>query len=156
MALERTETLARAIHEDYVRKQREYGHDSADNPPMVAWEELPEHLRESNRRQAEGIAAKLRAIGCGIVPLTDGLHDVFTFDPSELERLARLEHERWWHEREATGWTYSPKKDIEGKSSPYLIPYDELPDEIRELDRNAVKAIPDVLARAGLMIARQE
>lgn len=153
-ALERTETLARAIHGDYVRKQAEDGRTSAENPSMVSWDELPEHLRESNRRQAEDIASKLRAIGCKVVPRADGRNDSFGFDPSELERLARMEHDRWWREKKATGWSYGTEKDIHRQTSPYLVPFDELPDDIKELDRNAVRAIPDVLARAGLGIAR--
>ena len=107
-ALEGIEMLARAIHEDYVRKQDEKGHAPVDNPSMVPWDELPEQLRESNRRQAEHIATKLRAIGCGIVPLTDAHGNSFTFDSREVERLARMEHERWWRERDAAGWTSAP------------------------------------------------
>ena len=152
--LERTETLARAIHGDYVRKQAEDGRTSAENPSMVPWEELPERLRESNRRQAEDIASKLRAIGCHILPRADGHRESFRFDPPELERLGRMEHDRWWRERKAAGWTYGAEKDIQRQTSPYLVPFDELPDDIKELDRNAVRAIPDVLARAGLVIAR--
>lgn len=155
-ALERTETLARAIHDDYIRKQAEDGRTPAENPSMVPWDELPEHLRDSNRRQAEDIASKLHAIGCRIVPLTDGHSESFRFDPSELERLARMEHDRWWREREAAGWTYGSEKDIDRRTSPYLVPFDELADDVKELDRNAVRAIPDVLARAGLGIDRVE
>jgi len=154
--MERTEAVARAIHDEYVGKQAEAGHTPADNPSMAPWEELPERLRESNRRQAEDIANKLRAIECRIVPLADGQLDLFTFDPPELEHLARMEHHRWRREREGSGWAYGPEKDIDGKTTPYLVPYDDLPGEIKKLDRNAVTAIPGVLARAGLGIARQE
>jgi hypothetical protein len=151
----RTEILARAIHEDYVRKQLEAGHTPAENPSIVAWEDLPDDLRESNRHQAEDIAAKLRAIGCEIGPSSDGQDGAERIEEN-LERLARMEHDRWWHERKTAGWTYGPTKDVAGKKSPYLVPFDELPKEIRELDRNAVRAIPEVLARAGLGVVLLE
>jgi hypothetical protein len=151
-----TEALARAIHEDYVRKQAEAGHTPTDNPSMVRWDELPEHLKESNRRQANDIGTKLRAIRCRIVPLTGEEQDGFEFRPLELEFLARMEHDRWWQERMTDGWSYAPEKNVQRKESPYLIPWEELPDDVKELDRNAVCAIPEVLAGAGLGIVRLE
>ncbi|MGH2819404.1 MAG: potassium channel family protein, partial [Actinomycetota bacterium] len=62
----RTEVLARAIHHEYVRRQQEEGHSPGDNPSMVSWDELPEHLKESNRWQADDIGNKLRAVGCDL------------------------------------------------------------------------------------------
>ena len=44
------ETIARAIHEDYVLNQEKEGKTPRTNPSMVHWEELPEGLKESNRR----------------------------------------------------------------------------------------------------------
>ena len=151
----RNETLARAIHEDYVRKQAEEGRTPADNPSMVPWGELPEHLRESNRRQADDIEDKLRAVGSRIAPRA-GERDAFAFDRVEVELLAHVEHDRWWREREIDGWRYAPEKDVERKESPYLVPWEELPEDVRELDRNAVRTIPDVLARAGLRVVRAQ
>lgn len=148
------ETLARAIHEDYVRKQAEEGHTPADNPSMVPWDELPEHLKESNRRQAGDIGNELGAIGGSVAPLSDGGQDSFAFGSVEVELLARMEHDRWWRERESGGWRFAPVKDVERKESPYLVPWEELPEDVRELDRNAVRAIPDVLAGAGLGVVR--
>lgn len=150
----RTEKLARAIHEEYVRVQREEGHTRVENPSMAPWQELPEHLRESNRRQADGIGAKLRAVGCEIWPLVDREPDSLVFTPRELERLARMEHDRWWRERECDGWTYAPEKNVQAKKSPYLVPWEELSEEIREYDRVAVRGIPAFLARAGFRAVR--
>ena len=35
------EIMARAIHEDYVRIEREKGFTSETNPVLVSWQELP-------------------------------------------------------------------------------------------------------------------
>lgn len=150
----RTEILARAIHEEYVHKQTEDGATPETNPSMVPWEELPEHLKESNRRQADDIGAKLRAIGCEIEPVSGPASDSFRFAPHEVEHLARLEHDRWWKEREADGWTFAPEKDVTEKKSPYLVEWEELSEEIREYDRIAVRGIPAFLARAGFRVVR--
>lgn len=149
-----TERLAQAIHEEYIREQREEGHTVEDNPSMAAWEELPEHLKESSRRQADDIDKKLRSIGCEIEDSTGRAPDHFGIAPDELEPLARMEHDRWWRERESEGWTFASEKDVEAKESPYLVPYEDLPDEIKEYDRNVVRLIPVVLARAGLRVVR--
>jgi hypothetical protein len=54
-------------------------------------------------------------------------------------------------ERLADGWTLGDK-DVEQKKSPYLVPFEELPDDIAELDRMFVKEYPAILASVGLQI----
>ena len=150
----RTEVLARAVHDEYVREQSTQGHTPADNPSMVVWEELPEHLRESNRRQADDIANKVRTIGCTLVPIAGDGTPSFRLDPVEIELLARMEHARWWAERASDGWTRSAERDVQRKESPYLVPWEELPDDVKEHDRSAVRQIPTFLASAGLGLVR--
>ncbi len=145
------EVLARAIHSEYAAEQRRQGATAASNPSLVPWEELPESLRESNRDQAAHIGAKLAAIGCAIAPLTDWDADRQTFDEADVERLAELEHERWVDQRVRDGWTAGPK-DVEKKVSPYLIPWAQLSDDVKEWDRRAVRGIPGFLARAGYQV----
>jgi hypothetical protein len=150
------DVVARAIHDDYVRHQRLEGRTPLTNPSMVDWDALPETLKSSNRDQARHIGGKLAAVGCTIVPMTDRNVVPAVFSRAELERLAVMEHDRWWREREADHWTFAPEKDVERKQSPYLVPFDELPDEIKEYDRNAVRGIPTVVARAGFAVVRTD
>lgn len=44
------------------------------------------------------------------------------------ERIAENVHDVWAAGRIAEGWTYGEKKDAEKKTTPLLIPYDELPE----------------------------
>jgi hypothetical protein len=67
----------------------------------------------------------------------------------QIESLAEREHARWNVERLIAGWVYGPTADKDKKISPYLVPWDELPDQIREYDREPVRAIPRMLAAAG-------
>ncbi|HEV8600555.1 MAG TPA: RyR domain-containing protein [Gemmatimonadales bacterium] len=145
------EQLARAIHERYRRNQRD--RKPASDPAMQPWDTLAETLKHSNRDQAADIANKLGAIGCRITPAGERpAAPPFTRD--ELERLAMLEHARWVAERREAGWMPGPRKDVDRKLTPYLVPWDELTEIVREVDRDAVRAIPDVLAEAGLQISR--
>ncbi len=149
------EAIARAIHDIYVREQAEQGTTPETNPAMVRWEELPESLRESNRDQADHIGVKLRAVGCDLAPLTDWDAESFRFSVAEIERLAEMEHERWVQDRMRSGWTYAPgTKDLDRKTSPHLVPWDELTDDVQEWDRVMVRGIPTFLARAGYQIVR--
>ncbi|MBC7261270.1 MAG: NAD-binding protein [Chloroflexi bacterium] len=149
------EILARAIHESYVRHRRELGESIETNPSLVSWEELPEDLKESNRCQADHILVKLKAIGCGIAPLTDWDAEKFQFTAEEVERMAQMEHQRFVEERLRAGWAYAPGvQSVEQRTSPILVPWDELPECEREKDRDMVRELPRFLARAGLQVCR--
>lgn len=150
-----TEILARAIHEEYVRDQRRRGETPQKNPSMAAWNLLSEDLRESNRRQAEHIGSKLQRAGCTIAPRTDWDEPLFQFTPEEVEALARSEHERFVAERESQGWSYGPVKDAPRKISPYLVPWESMDEQARELDRNAVRHLPVLLAKVGFEVQRR-
>jgi hypothetical protein len=149
------EILARAIHQDYVLRQKNLGITRESNPSLVPWEELPEHLKESNRRQADDIGKKLKKISCDAKPLTDWDAEFFQFTSEEIAVLARMEHERWLKERRGEGWSYAPgTKDLERKKSPYLLEWDELPDEIKQYNRDTIKSLPVFLAGVGFQIFR--
>lgn len=150
-----TETLARAIHDDYVREQRTRGVSSATNPSAAAWEDLPENLKESNRQQADHLSEKLRSVGCAVAPLVDWIADDFQFSGAEIERLAMMEHDRWMTERLTDGWRYAPgSKDFSRKTHPCLVPWDRLPEDMKELDRNTARELPAFLARVGFRVVR--
>jgi hypothetical protein len=148
------EILAHAIHEEYVRHEREKGHTPETNLSMVPWDELPESLKESNRSQAEGIRVKLEAIGCDIAITTGWSAQLVEFSPEEVELMAKIEHDRWVKDRLAAGWRYGRIRDPERKTSPYLVPWIQLLEEVRDIDRNAVRAIPALLAKVRFQVYR--
>ena len=149
------EVLARAKHDEWVRHARAAGR--ADDPSLRPWEELPESLKESNRRFADGIGAKLEAAGLVLVPAPVGRKDAepFTFLPGEVEQLARGEHERWAADLERDGWRHTDgPKDPERRLHPMLVPWEQLPEEERDKDRDPIRELPDMLARAGFRLYR--
>lgn len=152
------EAIAQTIHQGYVAKQRREGHTEKTNESLVPWRDLPEHLRESNRKQAADIGRKLRAINCSYHFRPDGKISPFRFlqddAKDELEQLARLEHDRWWKERRDAGWRYGSEKSVERRTSPYLVPWEELPDDMKDYDRETIRIMPNVLAKADYEIRR--
>ena len=158
VSLQVTESLARAIHDDYG-SIRESGADSAlagrpapaDAAALGPWDELPEEFKESNRAQARQIGEKLAVIGCLMVPAFDPTLE-FTFDDQELQLLARLEHERWVQERTSQGFELGPAR--RGRVRPDLVPWERLSDEARAMNVQAVRRIPDMLARVGFQVLR--
>ena len=121
---------------------------------MQPWETLREDLRESNRQQADDIAAKLHRIGYSMMPVAGREPASLTFTGAEVEIMAEMEHVRWMAERRLAGWVYGPLRDVGRKITPYLVPYAELTEEVKEWDREAVRAIPDVLALAKFEVYR--
>jgi hypothetical protein len=80
---------------------------------------------------------------------------VFTgFTDIEVERMAELEHGRWNVERLRDGWRYGKQRDDSRKTHDCLVSWQELSDDIKRYDRNAVRAFPETLAKAGLEVRR--
>lgn len=150
-----TEILARAIHEEYVRDQARRGETPRTNPSMAPWDSLADDLKESNRRQAEHIGSKLRQVHCFIAPRTDWDEPLLQFRPGEIEALAMAEHQRFVDERKDQGWRAGPVKDVHRKISPYLVSWEEMDEPTRDLDRNAVRNLPVLLAKVGFKVQRR-
>lgn len=144
-----TELLARALHAAYL----------ADTPPDPgdpahgAWDVLPEALRASNRDQATHVAVKLAAVGRAIGPLGSWDDATAPFGADEVETMARLEHERWMAERRRGGWRAGPR-DATRQTTPYLVPWEELSEDVRDLDRLFIRRLPALLAGVGLQAHR--
>lgn len=145
--------LARAIHEDYVRRRRADPDTQPNDPATRDWADLDESLKESNRDQALDIERKLAAIGCRVVA-AQGVRPVDDLTDDEVEELARLEHLRWVEHRRRQGWRSGPERDTAAKVTPYLVPWSGLSEKARDLDRDAVRAIPRLLAQSGLTFVR--
>lgn len=148
------ENIAIAFHEHYrhIQSDKVKNHD----PSMAEWGSLIEHLRESNRKEADHIFEKLCQIGCRVDEVKDREISAIKFSDNEIEIMAEMEHGRWNAERLMDGWRWGVKKDVVRKISPYLVSWQDLPENIREWDREMVRKIPEILARIGLEIRRDK
>ncbi len=78
----------------------------------------------------------------------------FAFTDQEIELLARQEHDRWMRDRLAAGWTYGVPRDDTRKQHPDLKDWRLLGPEDKDKDREAIRALPEVLHDAGYSITR--
>jgi len=147
------ERLARVIHDSYEAARRRHGDRADTNPSIVAWEELPETLQRANRAQAQDIGRKLRAVGCMLSPRVGPGVD-YLLGEGEVDRLAIMEHERWYAERVAAGWTFADRRDDKRRLHPSLRDWAELPDDTRQRNYDAIRELPAILADAGFRIVR--
>ncbi len=137
--------LAAIIHDYYRDSIAAQGRSLDETPAGRPWEALDESYRQASRHQADHVPAKLAAIDCRSVP--EEVSEFFVFSPSEVERLAMVEHDRWSADRYLDGWSYGPERDNARKYHPELVPYDALSSEMKNLDRYAVRLVPALLAR---------
>lgn len=140
--------FAQEFHQAYVQARLRVGAKPSDEAALKAWDDLNEQYRESNREQAEHMELKLQTFGYSLDPGTGRRPAEFT--GSQIEVLARMEHARWCAERWLAGWRYAPPpKSLDSRTSPHLVPWAQLDESIRQIDRDVVRAIPSILAQAG-------
>jgi TrkA-N domain/RyR domain len=151
-----TEQLAAFSHRCHVRDRLAQGDDPSD-PSLADWDDLADPLRESNRLSADRIPGVLAQLGYQVVtdPLIDLTEPLLQFTEAEVELLAPAEHKGWQEHMRRIGYRPGPVKDHRRKRHPLLeVDYDDLPEDNKEKDRAHVRAIPEVLARAGFRVQR--
>jgi hypothetical protein len=147
------ELMARAVHEHYLDEQMKAGEDLGSRRALVPWDSLPEDLRDSNRRQVDLIRVKLERAGCGIKPLVDWDARSHPFSETQIDMMARLEHQHWMDERVSSGWTFAPgPEDPVKRTHAEILPWEELSEQAKAKDRQTVTSIPRILVRAGFQI----
>jgi hypothetical protein len=146
------ERLARAMHARFLV---EYAERSPNQDSHVPWEQLDERYRADNRAHAEHIGTKLAEIDAIIVPAAPDLPP-FTLSEGpngDVEKLARMEHDRWMAARRRAGVTYGEERT--DRTHPDMVDWDaELSEAVKEKDRMFVRGLPAFLEAEGLAIVR--
>jgi hypothetical protein len=158
---EMLESLAEDAHEIYCEGQRangfKYGPKTDQvlktNNVLVPFAELSEDLKEANRLNVRDIPGKLEVAGYIMIPARSN-EPPFNFPGEPLEILAETEHERWMQSKLVEGWKYASKTDKAKKMHNCLVPWDKLPNREKDKDRDLVRGIPMILARAGYAIVK--
>lgn len=86
------------------------------------------------------------------------LSDVnLTDDLTELrEAIAENAHDVWAVDRIAQGWSYGPERNDDNKETPCMVPYSELPDEEKVIDRNMAMNTLKLMKKLGYDIIKRE
>ncbi len=79
---------------------------------------------------------------------------VLSFTAEEIESLAIQEHDRWVAERIADGWILGPEVDAVSKTTPDLVPWEELTEVEKDFDRRPIKDIIPLLESIGYWVYR--
>jgi hypothetical protein len=155
------EDLAEAAHQVFKTgmEKRDYTYSAEANEEtgthgaLIPYQDLPEELKEANRLNVRDIPAKLDTIGYVMTPARSNERD-FNFPGKDLEKLAIAEHKRWVQSKLEDGWKYAPKTNRAKKQHDCLVSWKDLPEEQREKDRDLVRGIPVILAKAGYAIVK--
>ena len=79
--------------------------------------------------------------------------------PSSLDELTELiaknVHETWAAQRIKEGWTYGEKRDDKLKTTPCLVPYEELPEIEKEYDRITAFSTLKLIVKLGYEIKKK-
>lgn len=75
---------------------------------------------------------------------------------SLIQFIAENVHEVWAKARIDEGWTYGEKRDDIHKKHPCLVPYDELPEEEKEYDRNTAMNTIKMVKKLGFRIEKED
>ena len=149
------EDVAQAIHAEFLKENRH----KRVNPACEDWKTLGTTYKRSNRSQADYIERILRRHGIGVRPVSsDGqaaANEAAKRLEAQVEAMAEMEHGRWIVDRLQDGWVYGEERSLEKKTHRDLVPWEKLSGDVREYDRNAVRAFPKVLAAVGLEIFLQ-
>lgn len=63
------------------------------------------------------------------------------------EKIAENVHENWSYGRMSEGWSYGEQRDDSKRTTPCLVPYDELSEEEKNYDRHtAIETLKLIIA----------
>lgn len=123
------------------------------HPLLVPYDQLPELYKESNRVTVRTIPRKLAAVGYVMIPSRSN-EPPLEFPGDDLERLARLAHELWMADKLAAGFTLGKPAPENPKQNEYLVEWEQVPEGIKQIDRDLIRGIPKILAEAGYTIIK--
>lgn len=157
------ERLAQGLFIAYKKKRVEMARTPAEkaelesDPSMYDWDELSPELKESTRSQADDIPRKLRSVNCFMLDQDrkEPLIHVPGFTVQELDMLSEMEHERFNAERLQRQWRTGPRSSGK-RTTPFLVPWRDLTQDWKDVDRVMVECVPKVLAAAGWKIYRMQ
>lgn len=144
------EILAEAIHNFYRKLCKNNNWDFKYDMKYV---DLPEDTKNACKAAASRIPGVLACIELEVVPESQNgvlsSETVTNLINTNMETLAKEEHEGWMEQKKLNGWKYGVSRSDEEKTHNCMKKYEQLTDDEKEKDRNRVRNYPAVLKIAG-------
>jgi hypothetical protein len=148
--------LAKAFHENYLENRISGGKPADADQTMVSWGILSSNVKIKNYQQVDNLLKITNEFGFKISLLIDWDAPSKIFPNELVERMAEREHDLWMANYLQEGWKYqSGEKDFSTKTHPALREWNELPDQERQKNRDFVRNIPKLLAKAGYQLSQK-
>lgn len=71
-----------------------------------------------------------------------------------LDKLAEQVHIAWMKKRINDGWSYGKERNDTKKTTPCIVPYEELPESEKEYDKETARTVINALIALGYSISR--
>ena len=149
---------------DSHNKKDEWDYYRLKNLANESWNTLGAIDRWANRYQLDAYPIYCRTLGYEINTLKENetfdnfekYIKIFNDENSTLHIckeqmlvLMRMEKYRWNAERSIAGWRYGEIRDKTHLIHPLIIPFQQVPDNEKEKDKDVIKNIPYILALGG-------
>ena len=143
--------------QEYFEKNFENDEYDSELSSEDKFKRLPDHVKYTNYKQANFIVKILNERGYDIIDKNDKIDAIKSddFDEHDLEHFAEREHYGWCMLKYDLGWRHGPL-DIDEKTSPNLVKWEELDEELQENNMNTFKKLPDMCDEVGLQIVKSE
>jgi hypothetical protein len=153
------EVMAKSFHSHFCAYLKSLGYVYGDvtseekkfHSSLVDFDKLPENEKAQNRANVEDIPRKMS--GAGYIMASNRNHELpVEFKEEELEKLAKIEHQRWLVQKMTDNWQWAEQTDKSQKLHKDIKAWNDLSNEAREKDRAMIRAIPDIIASAGYIM----
>jgi hypothetical protein len=72
------------------------------------------------------------------------------------ETLAKHQHQRWYDQRSKNGWSFGLEIDSINKTHPLMRPWEQLPDQYKNIDYELPHLLMDLLVNSGYVVVRSD
>lgn len=140
---EEVENLAKRIHDEWMKEKMRQGWrygptkdpEKKTHPDLVPYDALTEEIKELDRMYIIDFEKIL--VNSGFTAIKGKDSEILL--PEDIEKLSKASHELWLKKAEQQGRT----------NDPYFKPYEDLPEEAKELNRNTVKNLIKLIEQEG-------
>ncbi len=152
--VELIDSISKCAHEKFIEHCGSEKYEKSYRP----WEDLSDYYKEANRRQIRYAEVILKANGYQMVEIGDEKQvKVYSFtddDSKRVEEMSKMEHGRWVLSKIMDKWVEGKPRDDSKKIHPDITGWDNLDQNTKNKDINAVKSWPEIFAKAGIEIRR--